>query len=104
MFEGDDDRLSAEELAAVIQNAEERLRLWRQRSILSGLAFFVSCLLVSMFLKGHSLYSYWKPFGTYLLYLSMGLLIAFLYCSLLLWGAWSALRDTRKGNAYSGRA
>ena|ERR1051326_3755500 len=97
IFEADD-RPSGEELAAVRQNAEERLRLWRQRSVLSGLALLLSCLSVSMFLTGHSLHAYWESLGQYLVYLSMGLLVVFLYCTLLLWGAWSALRDLRKGS------
>jgi hypothetical protein len=98
IFEADDSPSSGEELAAVRQNAEERLRFWRQRSVLSGLALLVSCLSVSMFLTGHSLHAYWESFGKYLVYLSMGLLLAFLYCTLLFWGARTALRDLRKGS------
>lgn len=96
IFEADDSPSSGEELAAVRQNAGERLRRWKQRSALSGLAFLVSCLSVSMFLTGHSLHVYWESFGQYLVYLSMGLLLVFLYCTLLFWGAWTTLNDLRK--------
>jgi hypothetical protein len=88
--------LSAEDLAAVQQNAVLRLRLWKKRALWSLTAFALSCSAVVAFSAGHSLYDYWVPFGQVFLLLSMGLMLASLYTSLLWWGAWAAIRELRK--------
>jgi hypothetical protein len=85
--------LTEEELAAVRQNATERLSRWRKRALGSAGAFFLCCLLVYLFLDGSPLHAYWEPFGKYLVFLWMALSMVCLYCVTLLWGAWRALRD-----------
>jgi hypothetical protein len=89
--------LNEKELAAVRQNARERLGLWRRRSFYSTGAFLLSCLLVYLFLDGSPLHAYWESFGKYLILLSMALLLVFVYCTALLWGSWRALRDVGNG-------
>jgi hypothetical protein len=88
---------TGEELAAVQQNARERLRLWKRRSIYSGIALVLSCASVAPFLYGHPLHVYWESFGKYLVLLSMGFLVVFVYCAALFWAAWSALRGVEMG-------
>jgi hypothetical protein len=85
--------LSDEELAAVRQNARERLGFWRKRALGSAGASFISCLLVYLFLDGSPLHPYWESFGKYLMLVSMALFLVLVYCAALLWGAWRALRD-----------
>jgi len=97
LFETDDRPSGGEDLAAVRRNAGERLRVWKIRAIYSGLALLLSCVSVTQFLDGHWLYPYWESVGKYLVVLSMVLLPVFLYCALLLWGAWNALRNLNTG-------
>jgi Na+/melibiose symporter-like transporter len=94
-----DDVLSAEEIEAVKQNARQRLSLWRSRGVYSTVALLLSCVLVYLFLEGSPLHAYWESFGKYLVLLSMALLLAFLYCTGLWWGAWRALRDLEQGQS-----
>jgi hypothetical protein len=88
---------TGEELAAVKQNAKERLRVWKRRSIYSGIALVLSCASVVPFLYGHPLHGYWESFGKYLVLLSMGFLVVFVYCAALFLAALSALRDVEMG-------
>jgi hypothetical protein len=88
--------LGDDELVAVKQNAEVRFGLWQRRALYSTGALVLSCELVYPFLEGHSLHPYWESFGKYLLFLPMALLLAFLYCNGLWWGAWQARRDPEK--------
>jgi hypothetical protein len=88
--------LSDDEFVAVKQNAQVGLSLWQRRSLYSTGALVLSCGLVYPFLEGHSLHSHWESFGKYLLFLPMGLLLVFLYCNGLWWGAWQARRDLEK--------
>jgi len=94
-----DDPASHEELSAVRQNARGRLRLWQKRALYSIGALFLSCALVYLFLDGSPLHGYWESFGKYLLLVSMALLLWFVYCMSLLWGAWRMFRDTEKEQA-----
>lgn len=88
--------LSDSELVAVKQNAQVRFSLWQKRGLYSTGALLLSCACVYPFLEGHSLHSYWESFGKYLLFLPMALLLVFLYCNGLWWGAWQARRDLEK--------
>ncbi len=88
--------LSDDELVAVKQNSGVRFRLWQRRALYSTGSLALSCALVYPFLEGHSLHPYWESFGKYLLFLPMALLLVFLYCSGLCWGAWQACRDLEK--------
>lgn len=91
-----EDPLSEDELVAVRQNAWLRLSLWRRRGLYSTVALILSCACVYPFLEGHPLHSHWESFGKYLLFLPMGLLLVFLYCNGLWWGAWQSKRDLEK--------
>jgi hypothetical protein len=88
--------LSDDELVAVKQNAQARLSLWQRRALYSSGALVLSCGLVYPFLEGHWLHSRWESFGKYLLSLPMVLLLVFLYCNGLWWGAWRARRDLER--------
>jgi hypothetical protein len=79
------------------ENARERLRIWKRRAIYSTLAFFLSCASVIPFLEGHSLHAYWY-LGKNLVLLSMGMLIPFVFCTVVLFGAYSCLRDLERPN------
>ena len=65
-------------------------------SLYSTGALVLSCGLVYPFLEGHPLHSHWESFGKYLLFLPMVLLLVFLYCNGLWWGAWQARRGLEK--------
>lgn len=64
--------LNDTEKQEVIENARERLLLWKKRFLVSSRVFLLSCASVYPFLFGHSLHVYWKSFGKYLVLLSMG--------------------------------
>jgi hypothetical protein len=96
IYDTTENPLSDDELVAVKQNAGVRFRLWQRRALYSTGALVLSCALVYPFLEGHSLHSYWESFGKYLLFLPMALLLVFLYCNGLWWGAWQARRDLEK--------
>jgi hypothetical protein len=76
-----DGPLSEEELTALRHYANERINLWKKRSVYAGFAFFLNCVSVGPFLYGHSLHVYWESFGKYLVLLAMGLLVVFVYCA-----------------------
>jgi hypothetical protein len=86
-----------EDVAHARENAGRRLRLWRRRSLYSMAALILSCAFVIPFSKGHFLHAHAEPFGRLLVYLSMALLIVFVYCTGLLWGARRSLRDLEQG-------
>jgi hypothetical protein len=92
-----DDPFTEVEIAEARRNARERLGLWKKRLWYCGPAFTLSCAFVYPFLYGHSLHPYWESFGKYLVLLSMGLLLPFVYCAALTWVAWKLLRDLEEG-------
>jgi hypothetical protein len=96
LFDASDGPVSEEDLREVRQYANERINLWRKRSVYSGIALFLTCASVEPFLYGHSLHIYWESFGKYLVLLAMGLLVVFVYCAGLWYSAWAALRDVTK--------
>jgi hypothetical protein len=85
--------MTAPELEAVEQNARVRFGVWRKRALYSTAAFLVSCALVYPFVDGRRISAQGEVVKQGLLLLSLGLLLALLYSTLLLWGAWRALRD-----------
>jgi len=89
--------LSDQEMLEVREYAEERIGLWRKRSIYSVVAVLASCACVIPFSKGHSLHSHAEPFGRLLVLLSIGLLVVFVLCAGFFYSAWQALRDVEKG-------
>lgn len=95
IFEAGDPPLTEAELAAVRQSAMLRVRLWTKRTVYSAIGLLMSCTSVVPFSGGHSLHAHWGPIGRLVVYLSMGLLVVFVYCAGLLWGARSALRALR---------
>lgn len=88
---------SEEERAGAKQDAEEYLRLWKKRALCATLAFFLSCVAVSLFLEGGPLHDRWESFGKYLLLLSMALLIPFVVCVGVTINSWFLLRALKKG-------
>ena len=95
-----DDQVPAQEndedLATAQENAGERFRVWRARSIYAAGVFVLSCAFVAPFSKGAPLHEYAEPFGRIFVYLALGSFLALVYCAALLWGAWSACRDLRR--------
>ena len=91
-----EEQLTEAEKENVKENARERLNIWRSRFLSSGVVFLLSCASVYPFLYGHSLHSYWESFGKYLVLLSMGLLLPFVYCGATTWMAWMWLRDLER--------
>jgi len=88
---------SAEDLADAKNNARRRLSLWQRRSLYSTGALLLSFACIYPFLAGHELHAHWESFGKYLIFPSLALLMVFLYCTLLLWGAWRSVRDLELG-------
>jgi|SRR5580765_3978210 len=99
IFDADEVPLNQDEMEAVKQNARERLAFWRRRGVYSTAALLLSFLLVYLILDGSPLHAYSELFGPYLVLFSLALLLVFLYCALLWWGAWSALRDLEKSQS-----
>jgi hypothetical protein len=93
LFDETDSPLSEEELLSVKENARIRLHIWQTRALYSTGALLLSSASVYPFLQGNSLHSYWDMVGKYLVMLSMALLLVFVYCTGLWWGAWRALHD-----------
>jgi hypothetical protein len=87
---------SAVEMAEVRQYAQTVIRLWRRRASYSTLALLLGCASVYPFLAGHSLHDHWNSIGRYLLLLSVGLFLAFVYICAMWYSAWQALRDVER--------
>jgi hypothetical protein len=85
------------DLAEALENAKRRFRLWRRRSLYSTLAFVLSCAAVYPFVDGRTLSAQGESLKLAFLLLSLALLIVFLYCTLLLSGAWRSVRDLELG-------
>jgi hypothetical protein len=85
----------AEDLAGARLNTGARLRVWRKRSLYAAIALLFSFALVHPFLEGHALHAYWDSLGKYLIIVAMICFVPFVYCLLLLWGAWTSMRDLR---------
>jgi hypothetical protein len=88
--------LSDEEMIEVRQYASERISLWRKRALYSISGLLLSCASVIPFSKGHFLQAH-AEFGRLLVYVSMALFVACVFCVGLFWSAWQALRDVEKG-------
>jgi hypothetical protein len=88
--------LSEEQLSELRQYANERIHRARRQAMYAFVALFLSCASVAPFLSGHSLHAYWKPFGKYLVLLSMGLLPVFVYFAGCWWNAWTVLREIKR--------
>jgi hypothetical protein len=91
-----EDAPNQEEIRAAREEARKRLSLWRKRASYSTASFFLSCALVYLFLAGQALHAYWMSVGRWLLLLSMAMLLVFVYCVALWWGAWTLFRDLEK--------
>lgn len=84
------------EIAAVLQNARERLRLWGRRTICALLALVLGCGVVWLFLDVGPWHAYWRPFGLIFLLIAMALLPVFVFCLGLWMTSWFMLRDLRR--------
>lgn len=96
LFDEDNSPLSAEERAAMIEDAQESLRGWKKRALYSTAAFLLSCASVVPFLYGYPYHAYWDSLGKCLLLLSMALLAPFLLCLAMAAQVWIDLRNLRK--------
>ncbi len=85
-----------EELEEVRRFAGKYIRLWRRRTLYSGVALFLSCASVYPFLAGHALHGHIGSLGKYLIFLSMGLLPVFVACAAFWYNGWQALRVVEK--------
>lgn len=83
---------SESEKKEIIENARDGLQSLKKRFLGFSAAFLLSCASVYPFLFGHSLHAYWQSCGKYLVMLSMGLLIPFLYYAGQTCYAWLWLR------------
>ena len=92
----DEPPLREDELMEMRQSAEQLLRLRRKHAVYATAAFFLSCASVIPFSKGHSLYAYAEPFGTIFVYLSMALLLVFIFYVVRAFNAWLFVRDVGK--------
>jgi hypothetical protein len=93
------ERISDAELAELKQNATERLYLWKRRTLLSGTALAATCAPVVIFTReGSSLSSIGMALDRPLILVSMGLLLVFVNCAALFWGARQALHDIETGD------
>jgi hypothetical protein len=96
MFDTDENPPSEEELVEARQSARQLLRHRRKQAVYATAAFFLSCASVSPFLEGHSLHTHWESFGKYLVLLSMGLLLVFIFYVGRAFNAWLFVRDVEK--------
>jgi len=86
---------SEEDLQAARENARNRFQLWRKRSAYSTALTLLSFAAVYPFVNGRQLSFDGEAVKQVLLLLSLGLLIATLYCAMLMWGAWQSLRELK---------
>ena len=84
------------EMTEIGNISKTTIRIWRKRALYSTLALLLSCASVYPFLVGHSLHAHWNSIGTYVLLLSMGFLLVFVYTCGMWYSAWQALRDMEK--------
>jgi hypothetical protein len=91
-----EDPLSGEDMTEFRHHAQTVIRLWRTRACYSTLVLVLGCASVYPFLAGHSLHVHWDSIGKYLLLLSMGLLVVFVYSCAMWYSAWQALHDVEK--------
>jgi hypothetical protein len=96
MFDTDESPPNEGELVEVLQSARQLLRHRRNQAVYATAAFFLSCASVSPFLEGHSLHTHWESFGKYLVLLSMGLLLVFVFYVGRAFNAWLFVRDVEK--------
>lgn len=91
-----EDAPNANEIAALLQNARERLRLWGRRTIYALLALALGCGAVSLFSDVGPWHAYWQSFGVILLLVAMALLLVFVFCLGLWMTSWFMARDLKR--------
>lgn len=96
IFDRTEEPLSEKELREVKENATARFRLWKGRAMYSMVAFLLSWVCVYPFVDGRRLPGHGESVKQALLLLALALLLMALYCCLLFWGAWRALRDVQR--------
>lgn len=84
------------EMAELRRYAESEIRLWKRRSCIAAMAFFLNAACIYPFLKGHPLHVFWDAFAKYLVLLEMALLAVLVGCVGFLWSAWQALREVEE--------
>jgi hypothetical protein len=93
----DEPNPSEAEISGARQDTAEYLHIWKKRALYTTAAFFLSCAVVSLFLKGSPLHVYWESLGRYLLLLSMALLLPFVACVGIAINSWFFLRALKRG-------
>jgi uncharacterized membrane protein YcjF (UPF0283 family) len=91
-----EDAPNQEEIAAVLENARERLRLWGKRMLIATMAWLLSCAAVWLFTTSGPWHAYWRTVGVVFLLVAEGLMLVFVYCFGLWMTAWFMLRSLRK--------
>lgn len=88
LFDPNERPLSKEEITVVIQDATERLNVWKKRAVSSTVAFLLSCASVALL---------WRySFDKYLILLSMALLLPFVVCGAIATQTWFDVRTMKK--------
>jgi len=80
------------------QRIDRRLRKWRARTIILGVALLASIAGVVPFLYGYPLHGHWDAIGKKILLLSMCLLLVFIYTAGTTYTLWSYLRALKNIN------
>ncbi|HXN29899.1 MAG TPA: hypothetical protein VN902_22445 [Candidatus Acidoferrales bacterium] len=93
-----DEHPDAAAVADVKRHTRDHQRLRLKRSMYSVALLFLSCASVVPFSKGHSLHDHAEPFGTLLVWLSLGLLLLFVYCAGMVVMSWVGLREVLKSD------
>jgi hypothetical protein len=84
------------EIAEVLENARERLRLWGRRTQHALFMFILGCGAVWLFLDIGPWHAHWRPFGMVFLLIAMALLLVFASCLGLWMSAWFVVRELKK--------
>jgi hypothetical protein len=88
--------LTDAEVLEVQRYAQTSLQLWMKRCMYVGALLLLSCASVLPFSKGHSLHAHAEPFGRFLVWLTVGLVMLLTYCAIMAFVSCISLRDTLK--------
>jgi hypothetical protein len=81
-----------EALAVMTRN----LVLWKKRTLVAAVIFFVGCVAAFPFMDGHFLHRYWSSFGKFLPLLAIVLFVFLMHRVLLLHFVWKERRKAQR--------
>jgi hypothetical protein len=96
IYDFEEEQPAAEDLEAVKEHAQVRLRSCWNRFGWTVAGFVLSCALVFPFMAGEPLHNRWEPFAKYLVFLCMGMWLLIVLYGGLVWSAWKCLHDVSK--------